>query len=132
MAFKNYDVEMLDKARSPQSLMFVDPDFQDFARKLSFLTSSHKDTAALPAATAAPVRLAESRRPPPHVESAGAEDAEVFEDLGAALDSVNIESQVEDEDDFEALVNSGGVSEPLPPTQQAQPPVDDEDEIDLS
>jgi hypothetical protein len=130
MAFKNYDVEMLDKARAPQSLMFVDPDFQDFARKLSFLTSSHKDTAAAAAAVAEAPRRVDERKPNLRAESPIAEDAEVFEDMGAALDSVNIE----DDDDFEALVNSGGAPEApdsLPQPHLSQVPADD-DEIDLS
>jgi tetratricopeptide (TPR) repeat protein len=40
-AFKNYDIEALDKARSPTSVMYVDPDFQDFARNLSFMGAGH-------------------------------------------------------------------------------------------
>ena len=40
-AFKNYDIEELDKARGPTSVMYVDPDFQDFARALTFMSAAH-------------------------------------------------------------------------------------------
>lgn len=40
-AFKNFDIEALDKARGPTSVMYADPDFQDFARALTFMGSNH-------------------------------------------------------------------------------------------
>ena len=42
-AFKNFDVELLDKARSPTSIMYADPDFQEFAKSLTFMGENHLD-----------------------------------------------------------------------------------------
>lgn len=121
-AFKNYDIELLDKARGPGSVMYVDPDFQDFARALSFMGSGH------PAAhsTTATAKVLSSTGPAPQKQL----DTPV-EDLQASLESI--------------VINEDGV-DPVPadlstPKQVEEPEVesnieftnedDDDDEINL-
>jgi hypothetical protein len=122
-AFKNFDIEVLDKARSPISVMYVDTDFQDFARNLSFMASDISDqygaSATAPFASAAPRKApAASAKPTASASAAPAPSAQAETSLEDELNALNIEaseagaSAAQDgdaEEDFDALV--GGIDQ---------------------
>jgi hypothetical protein len=66
-AFKNFDIEALDKARSPMGLIYVDRDFRDFAANLSFMASdvadSYGTSATAPFAASAPKKASAALKP---------------------------------------------------------------------
>ena len=117
LAFKQFDIEALDKARAPMSLIHVDSDFQSFARELSFLNSSHKDD-FVPSTVPSVVSGVSGPRtavivPPANSNTTIDGDikskGEIVEDAGALLDSINLDAD-ENEDDFDSLVSGAETS----------------------
>lgn len=127
-AFKNFDIELLDKARSPTSIMYVDSDFQDFARNLTFMGSDsnyqYGASATAPfsgAAKKAPAAAAAPKPKPanPVVASASAAEAVAASDksLDDEFNAISIQEPESgaqqdgegegEEEDFDALV--GGI-----------------------
>lgn len=112
-SFKNYDIEELDKARGPTSVMYVDPDFQEFARALTFMSAAH--TVGEVPRSAAPAE-------PPQADTA---------ELHTALENISIAAGAATQE----MEGIQGEEEAEPPVADAEPEeygaYDDEDEIDL-
>jgi hypothetical protein len=139
-AFKNFDIEALDKARSPVDIMYVDSDFQDFARNLSFMASdvadSYGTSATAPFAASAPKKALAALKPsaasPAPGPAPGVSEKSSLEDelnalnIGAsgveASAVQDVDTYANEEEDFDALV--GGMN-------QVHHPAAHEDEINL-